>query len=82
MEASNLSDIEFKKIVIKVLKELSDIYKSIKKDIETIKRNQSEMKNTIFEMKNILQGLNNKKDEAEDSISYLENKVAENTQIE
>ena len=35
-EASNLSDIQFKKMVIRMLKELSENYNSMKKDIETI----------------------------------------------
>ena len=47
MEASKLSDIEFKRMVIRMLKELSDNYKelsgnysSMKKEIETINKNQ------------------------------------------
>ena len=42
MEEGNLPDIEFKKIVIRMLKELSENYNkeiaNIKKDMETIKR--------------------------------------------
>ena len=56
MEASKLSDIEFKTIVIRMLKELTDNYKelnknynSVKTDIETINKNQEAMKNTISE---------------------------------
>ena len=37
------------------------------------------MKNTISEMKNTPEGINSGLDEAEDRISNLENKVAENT---
>ena len=62
---------EFKRIVIRVLKELSENY--MKKDIETIKKSQSEMKNT-------LEGINSRLGEAEDRISDFEDKVAENTQ--
>ena len=41
MEASNLSYIEFKnKMVIRMLKELSENYNSILKDIKTIEKNQ------------------------------------------
>ena len=69
---------EFKRIVIRVLKELSENY--MKKDIETIKKSQSEMKNTINEMKNTLEGINSRLGEAEDRISDFEDKVAENTQ--
>ena len=63
MEASKLSDIEFKRMVIRMLKKLTDNYKelsenynSMKKEIETINKNQEEMRNTISEIKNTLQG--------------------------
>lgn len=45
MEVSNLSDIEFKVMIIMM-------YNSMKKVIETIKNNQSKINNTIPEMKN------------------------------
>ena len=48
IEASNLSDTELK-MVVRVLKELSGNYNSIKKEIKTINKNQEEMKNTISE---------------------------------
>ena len=58
MEVSKLSDIEFKIILIRMLRELPDNYKelsenynSMKKEIETINKNQEEMKNTISEIK-------------------------------
>ena len=58
MEASKLSDIEFKTVVIRVFKGLTDNYKelkeyhnSMKKEIETINKKQEEMNNTIYEMK-------------------------------
>ena len=50
MEVTKLSDMEFKIMVIKMLKELMDKYKklsenyiSMKKEIETINKNQEEM---------------------------------------
>ena len=51
MEISNLSDAEFKTLVIRMLKELSE-------DLGSRKRNQSEMKNNLQEN-------NSKMDEAE-----------------
>ena len=42
MEMSNWSDIEFKAMIIKLLK-------TMKQDIETIKKDQSEIKNAISE---------------------------------
>ena len=72
IEARNPSDIEFKIMVIRMFKELSDNYKelsgnynSMKKEIETMNKNQKEIKNTIFEMKNTLQGITRRLDEAE-----------------
>ena len=57
MEASKLSDMEFKRIVIRMLKEHRDNYKelgenynSMKKERETINKNQEEMKNAISEI--------------------------------
>ena len=47
MEISNLSDAEFKTLVIRMLKELSEALNSIKKI-------QSEMKDTLIEIKNNL----------------------------
>ena len=44
MEISNLSDAEFKTLVIKMLKELSENHNSVKKI-------QSEMKNTLIEIR-------------------------------
>ena len=44
MEVRNLSDAEFKTLVIKMLKELSENHNSVKKI-------QSEMKNTLIEIR-------------------------------
>ena len=54
MEISNLSDAEFKTLVIRMLKELSE-------DLSSIKETQSETKDTLIEIKNNLQG-NNRSD--------------------
>ena len=43
MEASNLSDREFRVMIIR-------IFNSMKKDIETIKMDQSEIKNAIYKI--------------------------------
>ena len=91
MEASKLSDIEFKRMVIRILKVLSDNYKelswsynSMKKEIETISKNQEEMKDKISEIKkkNTLEGIISRLDEAEDRISELEDKEGRNIQVE
>ena len=45
MEISNLSDAEFKTLVIRMLKELSE-------DLSRIKKTQSEMKDALIEIEN------------------------------
>ena len=54
MEESNLSDIEFKVMVIRMLKELGENYEelsgkyiSMQKDIETMTNSHEEISNTI-----------------------------------
>ena len=55
MEASKLSDTEFKTMRMRMRKELTDNltgdYNNMKQEIETINENQEEMKNTISEIK-------------------------------
>ena len=57
MEISNLSDAEFKTLVIRIFKELSE-------DLNSIKNIQSEMKGTLIDIKNNLQENNSRVDEA------------------
>ena len=95
-EASQLSDIEFKELVIRNLNELTQNYQKLqgnycelmanyinmKKEIETINKGQEEMKNTISELKNTIEGIKSRLTEAEDQIRKLEDKVEKNTQQE
>ena len=67
MEMSNWSDIEFKAMIIKLLK-------TMKQDIETIKKDQSEIKNAISEINKTQEGINIRLDETEDQINNLEDK--------
>ena len=53
MENSNLLDAEFKTVLIRMLKELSE-------DLNSIKEIQSERKDTLIEIKNNLQGNNSR----------------------
>ena len=75
MEISNLSDIEFKTLVVRMLKELSEDHKSIKKI-------RSVTKYTLIEIKNNLHGNNSRVDEAENQINELEHKEAKNNKSE
>ena len=71
-DISNLSDAEFKKLVIMMLQELTE-------DLNSIKKIQSEMKDTLVEIKNNLQGNNSRVDEAKIQIDDLEHKEAKNS---
>ena len=70
-EMSNLSDAEFKTLVIRMLKELNE-------DLSSIKKTQSET-NTLIEIKNNLQGNNSRMNEAKNQINDLEHKEAKTT---
>ena len=78
IQTSNLST-EFKVMVIRMRKELTGNYISMKKDIKTMNKNQVDMKTTISEIKNTLEGIKRRPDETEYQISELEDKVEKNT---
>ena len=69
MEISNLSDAEFKTLVIRILNKLSE-------DLRSMKKIQSETKDTLIEIKNNLQGNNSRVDEGGNQINDLEHKEA------
>ena len=56
MEISNLSQVEFKTLDIRMLKKLSE-------DLSSIKKTQLEKKGTLTEIKNNLQGNNSRMDQ-------------------
>ena len=64
VEISNLSDAEFKTLIIRMLKELSE-------DLNSIKKTQSETKGALIEIKNKSQGNNSRVDEAKNQINDL-----------
>ena len=75
MEASNLSDREFRIMVVRILN-------SMKKDIETIKKDQSEIKNTISGINITLERINSRLDEAIGSNQCFGRQGRKNTQAE
>ena len=75
IEISNLSDAEFKTLVKRMLKELSE-------DLGSIKKIQSETRDTLIEIKNNVQGNNSRVDEAKNQINDLDHKEAKNNQSE
>ena len=74
MEKSNLSDEEFKTLVIRMLKELTGYFNSIKKT-------QAEMKVTLSEIKKIYRNKSGL-DEVENQINDLEHKEEKSIQSE
>ena len=73
VEVTKQPDIEFKIMIIKMLKELthsytelSENYNNMKKETETININQGEMNNKIAKIKNTLEGITSRLDEGED----------------
>ena len=80
IQARQLSNTQFKAMVIMKLIELTENYQELqgnyneltanyinmKKEIETINKGQEGMKNTISELKNIVEGIKSRPDEAED----------------
>ena len=72
METANLSDAEFKTLVIRVLRELSEYSNTTGK----------EMKAALSEIKKNLQGTNSGKNEAQNQINDLEHKEGKSIQSE
>ena len=75
MEISNLPDVEFKTLCIRMLKELSE-------DLSSTKKTQSVIKDILTEIKNNLQGNKSRMNEAENRINDLELKIVKNNQSE
>ena len=75
IEISNLSDAEFKTLVIRTLKEIGE-------DLGSIKMTQSERKDSLIEKKNNLQGNSNRMDKVKNQINDLEHKEERNNHAE
>ncbi|KAK1346846.1 hypothetical protein QTO34_000706 [Cnephaeus nilssonii] len=82
LEASSLTEKEFRVFVIRMFKrmddkytQLNENYKELNENVTNMKRNQEEMKNNIAAIKNTMEGLKSRVEEAEDRISELENQA-------
>ncbi|KAK1327336.1 hypothetical protein QTO34_019202 [Cnephaeus nilssonii] len=89
LEASSLTEKEFRVFVIRMFKrmddkytQLNENYKELNENVTNMKRNQEAMKNDIAAIKNTMEGLKSRVEEAEDHISELEDKVGKNTQTQ
>ena len=69
-EIGKLPEKEFRKIIVKMIKNLENkmekIQESINKDLEELKNKHTETKDTIIEIKNTLEGINSRISEAEE----------------
>ncbi|KAK1346547.1 hypothetical protein QTO34_000403 [Cnephaeus nilssonii] len=74
IEASNLSEKEFREMVMRWLKRMEDKFNNMSKNQEEMKKNQEEMKNDIAAVKNSIESIKSRLEEAEDRISELEDK--------
>nr|KAF6501048.1 hypothetical protein HJG59_008036 [Molossus molossus] len=82
MEISNLTDAEFKILLIRMLNELSEGLKSIKKDQPEMMDAQLETKEALTEIKNNLHSFNNRVRKSKKQTINLEYKEAKNAQSE
>ncbi|KAK1338329.1 hypothetical protein QTO34_001444, partial [Cnephaeus nilssonii] len=82
LEANNLSEKEFREMVIRWLKRMEDKFDNMSKNQEEMKKNQEEMKNDIAAVKNSIESIKSRLEEAEDHISELEDKMEKNTQLQ
>ena len=71
-EISNLTDVEFKTMFIRMLKELIE-------DLNSIKKIQSEIKDTVIEIKNNLQGKFTEQTKPKNQINDLEHEETKTT---
>ena len=90
VEIGNLPEKEFRIMIVKMIWDLKKrmeamikkMQEMFKKDLEELKNKQTEMNNTVTEIKNTLEGINGRITEAEEQISYLEDKMVEISVVE
>ena len=88
MEIGNLPKKELRVMIVKMIQDLGKRMEAqtekIQEMLERARRSkeQTEMNNTITEMKNTLEGINSRKNEAEEWISELEDRMVEITATE
>uniref|UniRef100_A0A8D1G5F2 L1 transposable element RRM domain-containing protein n=1 Tax=Sus scrofa TaxID=9823 RepID=A0A8D1G5F2_PIG len=80
----SLTDIEFKREVLKILKELREDINSnadsFRKELENIRRNQEKLENSYAEIQTELKAIKSRMNNAEEQISDMEDKIMEITQ--
>ena len=85
-EIGKLPEKEFRKMIIKMIKNLENkmekIQESVNKDLEELKNKHMDRNDRITEIKNTLEGINSRISEGEEQISKLEDKMVEITSQE
>ena len=89
-EISNLSEKEFRVMIVKMIHDLGKrikaqiekIQEKFNRDLEELKNKEIEMNKMITKMKNTLEGNNSRITEAEEQISDLEDRMVEFTATE
>ena len=80
----SLKDIEFKKEIVEILKELRVDMNSnadyFRKKLENIRRSQEKLENSFAEMQTELKAIKSRMNNAEERISDVEDKIMEITQ--
>ena len=85
-EVGSLPEKEFRVMIVKMIQNLGNkmekIQETFNKGLEELKSKQTMMNNTVNGIKNSLEGINNRKTEAEEWRSDLEDKTVEITTTE
>ena len=96
-EIRSLSEIELRIMILKTIQNLGNKVKlqinsleprvekmreMFNKDLEDMKRNQSTLNNAITDIRSILEGTNNRINEAEDTVSEVEDRMMEINEAE
>ena len=85
-ETGSVPEKVFRIMIVKMIQNLGNrmerIQETFNTDLEELKSKQTIMNNTVNEIKNSLEGINSRKNEAEEWISDLEDKIVEITTAE
>ena len=80
----SLTDLEFKREIVKILKELREDINSnadsLRKELENIKRSQEKLENSFTEIRTEIKATKTRMNNAEERINDMEDKIMEITQ--
>ena len=83
-ELCSMTDLEFKREIVKILKELREDMNSnadsLRKELENIKRSQEKLENSFAEIETELRAVTTRMNNAEEWISDVEDRIMEITQ--